>query len=52
MHRGRGIALDVAYGLRYLHKQKILHLDLKSPNVLLSEDFTAKISDVVSLTWS
>ncbi|KAK9796338.1 hypothetical protein WJX73_009316 [Symbiochloris irregularis] len=44
--RGRGIALDVAYGLRYLHKQKILHLDLKSPNVLLTEDYTAKISDV------
>ena len=44
--RGQHIALDVACGLAYLHSQRILHLDLKSPNVLLSESLVAKISDV------
>lgn len=48
IYRGQIIALDIAHGLRYLHEAKILHLDMKSPNVLISEDFTAKISDVVS----
>ena len=50
---GKYIALDVARGLNYLHASKILHLDLKSPNVLLSAEFEAKISDVVSAcAWS
>lgn len=37
----------IAAGVRYLHQQKLLHRDLKSPNVLLKEDTTAKIADFV-----
>jgi len=42
------VALDVALGLNYLHSQKppMMHRDLKSPNVLLSEEGNAKIADV------
>lgn len=43
---GRRIALDIARGLHFLHSKKIVHFDLKSANVLLSRDFTAKIADV------
>ena len=40
-------ALDVAYGLRYLHSltPPLLHLNLKPQNVLLFEDGTAKLCD-------
>ncbi|PRW39362.1 serine threonine- kinase [Chlorella sorokiniana] len=44
--RGKKIALDVARGLTYLHAKRIVHFDVKSPNVLLARDGTAKISDV------
>eukprot|EP00775_Hariotina_reticulata_P009273 gene9273-9438_t len=45
---GRKVALDVALGLNYLHSQRppMMHRDLKSPNVLLSEEGVAKIADV------
>ena len=43
---GRRIALDIARGLHFLHSRKIVHFDLKSANILLSRDFTAKIADV------
>jgi serine/threonine protein kinase len=45
---GKKVALDVALGINYLHSQKppLLHRDLKSPNVLLSEEGVAKIADV------
>lgn len=43
---GRGVALDCARGLAYLHKNGVLHLDMKACNVLLAENGTAKISDV------
>jgi serine/threonine protein kinase len=38
----------VALGLNYLHSQRppMMHRDLKSPNVLLSEEGVAKIADV------
>ena len=45
-NKGRRIALDVARGLVFLHSQKIVHFDLKSPNILLARDLTAKIADV------
>ncbi|PIA34197.1 hypothetical protein AQUCO_03800050v1 [Aquilegia coerulea] len=41
------IALDVAKGLNYLHglDTPIVHLDLKSPNLLLDKKFSVKICD-------
>lgn len=42
------IALGTARGLAYLHeecKERIIHLDIKPQNILLDQDFTAKISD-------
>ncbi|KAK9807719.1 hypothetical protein WJX72_007116 [[Myrmecia] bisecta] len=45
---GRKVALDVALGVNYLHTRRppMMHRDLKSPNVLLSEEGVAKIADV------
>lgn len=40
------ISLDIAVGMAHLHAKKILHRDLKSPNILLTNDWTAKISDL------
>ena len=34
--RGRKIAIDVAKGLVFLHSRRIVHFDLKSPNILLT----------------
>ncbi|KAF8042319.1 hypothetical protein BT93_A0823 [Corymbia citriodora subsp. variegata] len=42
------IAVDVAQGLDYLHngcKPPIIHRDLKTTNILLNENFRAKIAD-------
>ena len=40
-------AHDIALGMNYLHQHKpaVLHLDLKSMNVLLCSDNRAKIAD-------
>lgn len=40
-------ALDVALGIQYLHKRMpmVLHLDLKSGNILVSEDLRLKLAD-------
>jgi serine/threonine protein kinase len=39
------IAIGVAHGMRYLHRQGIMHRDLKSPNVLLDGMGLPKIGD-------
>ena len=39
------IALDIARGIDFLHRLKIIHRDLKMGNVLLDSQFNAKISD-------
>eukprot|EP01090_Pellita_catalonica_P016432 TRINITY_DN468_c0_g2_i1.p1 TRINITY_DN468_c0_g2~~TRINITY_DN468_c0_g2_i1.p1 ORF type:complete len:280 (+),score=48.11 TRINITY_DN468_c0_g2_i1:15-854(+) len=39
------IAADIARGLAYLHQRGILHRDLKSPNVLLTDEYHAKLTD-------
>ncbi|KAK1416384.1 hypothetical protein QVD17_32175 [Tagetes erecta] len=42
------IILDIAKGVAYLHeecRQKIVHLDIKPQNILLDNDFNAKLSD-------
>jgi len=36
---------DIAIGINYLHKSKIIHGDIKSSNVLISNDGTPKICD-------
>ncbi|CAL8462229.1 g1760 [Coccomyxa elongata] len=45
-NRGKRVALEIALGLHFLHDLRVAHLDLKSSNVLLAADGTAKISDV------
>ena len=44
--RGRQAFTDVCKGLFMLHSNHICHLDMKSPNVLISNDGTCKISDL------
>ena len=44
--RGRAVALDVVRGLAFMHSKKVMHLDLKSANILLGRDGTAKVADV------
>ncbi|KMZ56557.1 Receptor-like protein kinase-like protein [Zostera marina] len=42
------ISLDIARGVEYLHNlasQSFIHRDLKSSNILLGDDFRAKIAD-------
>ena len=40
------VAADTARGLAYLHARRIVHLDVKSANVLLDATWTAKLGDV------
>ncbi len=43
---GRNIAMDVARGMDFLHSHNVIHVDIKSANVLLSRDGEAKLADV------
>ncbi|MFS8002891.1 putative protein kinase RLK-Pelle-RLCK-VI family [Helianthus anomalus] len=48
------IALGTASGLCYLHEgcqRRIIHRDIKAPNILLSHDFQPRISDFGLAKW-
>ncbi|GAB4822983.1 hypothetical protein N2152v2_010029 [Parachlorella kessleri] len=45
-NRGQQVALDIARGVHYLHSANVTHFDLKSGNVLLTAEHTAKVADV------
>ena len=42
--RGRSIALDVVRGLLHMHTRHLIHLDLKTANILLARDGKAKVA--------
>ena len=46
MRRGRSICIDVLRGLHFLHSKRVVHMDLKSPNILLTRHGDAKLADV------
>eukprot|EP00927_Polykrikos_kofoidii_P001572 TRINITY_DN10599_c0_g1_i1.p1 TRINITY_DN10599_c0_g1~~TRINITY_DN10599_c0_g1_i1.p1 ORF type:complete len:761 (+),score=104.58 TRINITY_DN10599_c0_g1_i1:188-2470(+) len=39
------LAVGIVRGMCYLHACKVLHLDLKSPNILVGNDWTPKLCD-------
>ena len=45
LYRGKQIIKDIAAGLLTLHENFIAHLDIKSPNVLLTGERRGKIAD-------
>ncbi|KAI7838770.1 hypothetical protein COHA_007387 [Chlorella ohadii] len=44
--RGKRVALDVAKAMNFLHQNNVVHMDIKSPNILLTASGTAKLADV------
>ncbi|XP_039285893.1 mitogen-activated protein kinase kinase kinase 12 isoform X2 [Nilaparvata lugens] len=52
-HRLVSWAKQIASGMQYLHSNKIIHRDLKSPNVLIGKNEVVKISDFgTSREWN
>ena len=43
--RRKQILVDASSGLAYLHRQRILHRDVKPPNIMLDVDGNAKLTD-------
>jgi len=41
-----GVVMQVALGLHYAHQQGLIHRDIKPGNILVTEDGTAKLSDL------
>ncbi|XP_029656494.2 serine/threonine-protein kinase 3-like [Octopus sinensis] len=41
----KAVMRSVLYGLSYLHKQRIIHRDIKSSNIMLNESAIIKIAD-------
>jgi len=44
-HSRYEIIKGICYGLKYLHGERIFHLDLKPSNILLDKDMVSKIAD-------
>ncbi|KPJ09077.1 Mitogen-activated protein kinase kinase kinase 12 [Papilio machaon] len=46
-------AKEIAHGMSYLHSHKIIHRDLKSPNLLIADNLVVKVSDFgTSREWN
>ena len=46
-HQVLRLALEISQGMEYLqgHRNRIIHRDLKSDNILLGSNFEAKVAD-------